>query len=83
MIREQYTNEKDWLEARKRDFGTGGSEAAVILGISPFKTIDQLFDEKMGLVKPKDISGSPAVQRGKALEPLLRADAQYRLKDFL
>lgn len=50
----------EWLEAR-RD-GLGASDAAAVLGISPWKTNVQLWEEKCRLVQPEDIGDKPAVQ---------------------
>ena len=36
---------EEWLQLRKR--GIGGSDAAVILGISPFKSTWELWNEKV------------------------------------
>lgn len=47
--------EKDWLEYRRR--GIGGSDAAAILGISPFATARDLFYDKLKIV-PFDDSES-------------------------
>lgn len=60
----------EWLEAR-RD-GLGASDAAAVLGISPWKTNVQLWEEKCRLVQPEDIGDKPAVQYGNDAEPLLR-----------
>ena len=60
----------EWLEARKD--GLGASDAAAVLGISPWKTNVQLWEEKTGLVVPEDIGGNPAVKYGNDAEPLLR-----------
>lgn len=40
--------EKDWLEYRRR--GIGGSDAAAILGISPFATARDLYYDKLKIV---------------------------------
>lgn len=60
----------EWLEAR-RD-GLGASDAAAVLGISPWKTNVQLWEEKTGLVVPEDIGDNPFVKYGNDAEPLLR-----------
>ena len=59
-----------WLEARKD--GLGASDAASILGISPWKTNVQLWQEKTELVVPEDIGDKPYVQYRNDAEPLLR-----------
>ena len=60
----------EWLEARKD--GLGASDASAVLGISPWKTNVQLWEEKTGLVVPEDIGDNPFVKYGNDAEPLLR-----------
>lgn len=77
MLREKHDNLNDWLEARKG--GIGASECAVVLGLSPWKTIDELYDEKIGLRPVKDISDNPAVKFGHAAEKHIRGLTQLDL----
>ncbi len=44
--------------------GIGGSEIGAVMGISPYQTPLQLFLEKTGAIKRKDISKNPNVRRG-------------------
>lgn len=60
----------EWYTAR-RD-GIGGSDAAKALGLSKWGTPLSLYEEKIGVAKPKDETWE--MKRGKALEPLLRQD---------
>ena len=62
--------EKDWLEYRRR--GIGGSDAAAILGISPFATARDLYYDKLKIV-PFDDSESNWVAKkmGHLLEALV------------
>lgn len=62
--------EKDWLEYRRR--GLGGSDAAAILGISPFATARDLYYDKLKIV-PFDDSESNWVAKkmGHLLEDLV------------
>lgn len=62
--------EKEWLEARRN--GIGGSDAACILGMNPWKSNLDLWREKVGLVVPEDISDKPAVKYGHEAEDPLR-----------
>jgi putative phage-type endonuclease len=64
---EQGSNE--WLEWRKQ--GLGASDAPVIMGISPYTTPYQLWEEKVGL--KSGFKGNWATQRGNRLEPQARA----------
>lgn len=59
-----------WLETRKRYLQA--SDAPSICDVSPWKDRTTLWDEKMGLVKAKDISNKPHVIYGKKMEPLIR-----------
>ena len=59
----------EWLEFRTQ--GIGGSDAAAILGLNPYKTNVQVWEEKVGLRVPDDISDKPNVKYGKAAEELL------------
>ena len=62
-------NSPEWLAFRKT--GLGGSDAAAILGLSPFKTNVEVWEEKVGLREPEDISDKPEVKYGKQAEDLL------------
>ncbi len=62
-------NSPEWLEFRKT--GIGGSDAAAILGLSPFKTNVQVWEEKVGIKEPDDISDKPQVEYGRHAEDLL------------
>ena len=60
----------EWLEERTK--GIGGSDAAAIIGLNPWKDNVTLWKEKTGLIEPEDISYKPYVQYGIAAEPHLR-----------
>lgn len=57
-----------WLEERRR--GIGGSDIAAVLGLSPWKTAYQVYQEKRKEVD--DWKGNEATDWGKRLEPVLR-----------
>ena len=61
---------EEWLS--KRNIGIGASESAAILGLSPWKTANDLWLEKTGNRMPKDLSDDPYIQKGVRLEPALR-----------
>lgn len=61
------TDRATWLEARRE--GLGGSDAAAVLGLSPFTTPLELFAEKLGLVEPQ--AESEAMFWGRILEPAI------------
>ncbi len=81
MIRNSYPNREEWLKARGA--GIGASDAAAILEISPWVSKVQLWEEKTGRRKPKDLSGVPAVMRGIAEEPIIRAQFILDHPEFL
>ena len=59
-----------WLEERSHYIG--GSDAAAVLGLNPYKSNLELWQEKTGLVVPEDISEKPYVKYGHAAEGCLR-----------
>lgn len=63
------TREK-WLEERKK--GIGGSDAATILGLNPYKDNIKLWEEKTGRRQAEDISEKEYVKYGTNAEDLLR-----------
>lgn len=71
------TSGEEWHKWRK--LGIGSSDAPVIMGMSPWSTPYQLWEEKIGLTK-RDVSNF-ATQRGHELEPIARA--QYELETGL
>jgi putative phage-type endonuclease len=66
----------DWFKARKK--GIGGSDAAVVLGISPWKTPIRLWREKRNEVAEDDLIEKQHVYWGLRLEPVV-AD-EYTLR---
>ena len=80
MITETYTpdvvvetaglSEEDWLEYRRQ--GIGGSDAAAILGISPFATARDLYYDKLKIVSYEDEESNWVAKRiGHLLEDLV------------
>lgn len=65
-IRKIQHNTPEWLEMRKS--GIGASDAAAILGLSNWKTNIELWEEKVGLRKPDDISNEELVAFGNSVE---------------
>jgi putative phage-type endonuclease len=64
------SSHSDWLEARRNYIG--GSDAAAVLGMNPYKSNVQLWQEKTGQLTPEDISDKPYVQYGTQAEMHLR-----------
>ena len=61
-----FENEQQWLKGRMN--GIGGSDASAVVGMNPYKSNIDLFEEKIGRVIPKDISDKPCVIYGKKAE---------------
>lgn len=61
----------EWL--RNRGYGIGGSDASAIVGLNPYKSNVELFEEKTGRIAPEDISEKPYVRYGTLAEPHIRA----------
>ncbi len=49
-------SEEEWLEFRRR--GIGGSDAAAVMGISPFRTARDLYYDKLGIPPAEDSEGN-------------------------
>lgn len=65
----------NWHEWRA--LGIGSSDAPVIMGVSPWKTPEELFLEKTGQVKITNKT-TPAMARGTSLEPVARSFYELR-----
>lgn len=90
-----YDNEVFALVRRN---GFGGSDSSVLLGVNPYKTIDELIKEKASATlsdEEKAISEKTAVRKGHDLEPLiidkfqnffkvktLKPTDMYKFKDY-
>lgn len=66
-----FKSRSQWLDARKNHIG--GSDASACVGMNPYKDNVQLWEEKMGLVLPEDISDRDYVKYGTDAEMHLRA----------
>ena len=63
---------------RWRAQGVTASEAAIILGRSPYKTPWRLWAERTGIAREADLSANPHVRRGNALEDEARRAFEER-----
>ena len=61
---------KEWHELRKTKIGA--SDAPVIVGVNPWKTSYQLWEEKLGLRQPK--AKTAAMERGLLMEEEARQE---------
>lgn len=66
MTVEQMQNRDAWLAMRNK--GIGGSEAAVIVGLSKWKSPFELWAEKTGQAEPEDLSDNEYIYWGTVLE---------------
>ena len=72
---------EEWLKGRQK--GLGGSDAASVIGVNPFKSNVRLWEEKTGAVDPDDISDRPYVLYGTEAEPLIRELFQLDYPEYL
>lgn len=63
-----FKNEKEWHELRNG--GIGGSEAGIIMNVSPYKTPYQLWEEKTEKAERQFITNE-AIEKGNRLEPVM------------
>lgn len=61
---------EEWLQARKNHIG--GSDASACVGVNPYKSNVELWEEKSGLRLPEDISEKEYVIYGTRAEDYLR-----------
>lgn len=64
-----------WLQYRKSKICA--SDAPIIMSLSPWRTREQLLQEKIGVIEPQSINSS--MQRGMILEPKARSCAEEML----
>lgn len=65
-----FPDEATWLKGRMN--GIGGSDASAIVGMNPYKSNIELFEEKTGRRIAPDISDKPYVIYGKKAEEPIR-----------
>lgn len=70
LVSTENLTEQEWLAYRRQ--GIGGSDVAAILGISPFRTARDLYDDKLNIASAVDDTGNwVALEMGHLLEPLV------------
>lgn len=67
----------EWLAWRKS--GITATDAVVLAGLSPYKSLWRLWGEKRGIVEEPDLSRNPLVRNGHVYEP----EARDHMSDFL
>lgn len=61
---------EEWL--KKRTSYIGGSDASCVVGMNPYKTNVELWEQKTGRREAENIDGNPFVEYGKNAEEYLR-----------
>ncbi len=56
LVSTENLTEQEWLAYRRQ--GIGGSDVAAILGISPFRTARDLYDDKLNIASAVDDTGN-------------------------
>lgn len=70
LERKRFCTREEWLQGRTASIGA--SEAAAVLGISPFLSNVDLWKEKTGKTKRADMQKNAAIAYGVRMEPILR-----------
>jgi len=65
----QWIDEAEWLEQRKK--GIGGSEAGIVMGVNPWKSRLELWNEKVTQKTEIDATKQLTFKIGRTLEPLI------------
>ncbi|MDL2284632.1 YqaJ viral recombinase family protein [Oxalobacter sp. OttesenSCG-928-P03] len=71
LVSTKNMSRESWLDIRNQ--GIGSSDAACVLGLSPYKSALELWLEKTGRKAADDLSGNEAVFWGTTLEPVIAA----------
>lgn len=71
-----YQDRTAWLQWRHG--GLGSSDAASIMGVSRFKSKEELFREKVQGFRGEDQANEYIKQRGNRIEPLVRTEMEKR-----
>ena len=66
---------EEWLQLRRK--GIGGSDASVIMGKNPYRSILQLWEEKTGKLPVTD-EGNEYTYWGNVMEPIIRKEFMNR-----
>lgn len=75
----QFSSRGEWLKQRMN--GIGGSDCSVFIGMNPYKSNNQLWKEKKGIIIAKEVSNA-AIDHGNDLEPVLRLWFQQSYKEY-
>lgn len=75
VVKTNNLSREEWLRYRTK--GIGGSDVGIIAGISPFKSVHQLWMEKTGQVEAEE-GDSEYAHFGTLLEPIVRKEFTER-----
>ena len=76
-----FKDRDDWVNGRQDLHGIGGSDASAALGMSPWKTNLELWQEKTGRRKHPNISNNERVQYGTDAEEYIRRLFQLKHRE--
>lgn len=76
LVKTSGLSHEEWLAWRNK--GIGGSDIAILLGISRYKSPMSLYLEKAGLKEPDDLSDNEAVYWGNVLEEVVAQEFSSR-----
>ena len=80
LVKQTFATREEWLTARAGRIG--GSDAAAVLGKSPFITNERLWEIKTGRREQADISNEDAVKYGSLAEEHLRELFRLDFPDY-
>lgn len=80
LFRRIYCTSDTWLLKRQKHIQ--GTDAAKIMGVSPWGSKVDVYDEKVGIKAAKDLSDKPYIIYGKAMEPIIREQVMLDLPYF-
>jgi len=70
---------QEWLALRKTKIT--GTDAGIILGVSPYCTPLMLWKQKLGFIAPE--KENDAMRKGKELEPIARSQYEYETNNLM
>lgn len=76
LVKTNGMGREEWLKWRR--MGIGGSDAAVIAGVSPFRSIFELWMDKTGQAEATEGEESEPIHFGNVLEPVVRREFMRR-----
>lgn len=75
LVSTLHMEREEWL--RWRNMGIGGSDASVIAGVNPYRSVLQLWKEKTGQTEPEE-KNTEITHFGNVLEPVIKKEFTRR-----